>query len=82
MSTIDEHLATLEMLKANGENDGFYSEAYLFMQVHWAELIAERAPGAMSAARETIEQRIHDQLGAGAEQFIRKWHEVRAKEQP
>jgi hypothetical protein len=80
MSTIDEHLATLEMCNANSEHDMFCSEAYLMMQVHWADLIVERSSDVMSTARATVEQRIREQLGERAEQFINKWREARAKE--
>ena len=82
MSTIDEHLAMLEMYKANGEHDLFYTEAHLFTQVHWKEMVAERAPESMSDARATIEARLREQHGERAEQFIQKWREAQSKAKP
>jgi hypothetical protein len=73
MSTISEHLAALEMYAANEAWDLFHSEQYLFVQVHFKEMIGERDASEMQHAREDMEKRLREQNGAKAEAFIEKW---------
>lgn len=77
MSTIAEHLAAMELHKTLGDHEQFYSEVYLFTQVHWAELIAQQDPAEMQRARVAIEARMVDQHGDRAAPFIEQWRVAR-----
>lgn len=78
MSTVAEHLATLEMYAANGEWELFNNEQYLFVQVHWKEMIGERPSKEMDDARASIEARFREQHGDKVEAYIDKWRIDRA----
>lgn len=73
MSTISEHLAALEMYRANGFDKEFASEAYLFTQVHWKDLIERESETEMQEARLVIEQRLREWPGDHGEKVIAKW---------
>lgn len=78
MSTIAEHLATLEMYRSMGRrgDDFFYQEAYMFTQVHWKELIGLIEPAEFTAAREQVESRMRDQHPQQAEEILAKWKDA------
>lgn len=72
MSSIAEHLAAFEMYKANGMHEQAWSEGYLFLSVHWKDLIAAQAD--MAEGRAALEARLREQHGARAEAYIERWH--------
>jgi hypothetical protein len=73
MSTIAEHLAAMEMFKLLREHEQFHSEAYLFTQVHWPQLIADQDPAEMQTARMAIERRMVDQHGHRGQAYVNLW---------
>jgi hypothetical protein len=73
VSTISEHLAALEMYRTNGFDKEFSTEAYLFTQVHWKDLIAQQSAEEMQGARLVIERRLREQHGTDADRVITKW---------
>ena len=80
MSTIAEHLAELEMLHANrteGISNAMVQAGYMFLIVHYPEMIQERDPVEMAKARETVEQRLSEQSPSRAEEHIKTWRAAR-----
>lgn len=80
MSTIAEHLAELEMLDASrteGVSNAMVQAGYMFLIVHYAEMIQERDPAEMAKARESTEQRLRDQHPSRAEEIIAAWRAAR-----
>jgi hypothetical protein len=82
MSTIAEHLAEIEMLHANrteGVSGAMVQAAYMFVIVHYAEMIEERSAAEMAKARETIENRLREQHPDKADEHIENWRIFRAE---
>ncbi len=82
MSTIAEHLATMEMYHANNKDHLFYEEMVLLIRTHWKELIDLQGDSAMEEARTTVELVIHKYHGEKSEKFIQKWHAAIAASTP
>ena len=73
MSSIAEHLAAFEFYKANGQHQLAADEGYMFLQVHWQELIDTHSPSVMAIGRDEFERRIREQHPDVAERLVKAW---------
>lgn len=73
MSSIAAHLAAFEFHKANNQHKNAADEGYLFLQVHWQELIAAQSPETMELGRADFERRLREQHPDIAEPLVERW---------